>query len=96
MKMTKPKFEGKVIVYRDLKHDNYDNEYELTNPTGDKVIKEQIIPGKLGYPDMYIRHLSVTWKNQHIPIFSYTDYELNIAKRVEILAQSVKLLDDNE
>ena len=46
----KPKF--KAICYRDLKQDGYDNTYELINQLGELKIKEQIIKGQSGYPNM--------------------------------------------
>ena len=91
----KPKF--KAICYRDLKQDGYDNTYELINQLGELKIKEQIIKGQSGYPNMYIRHLSLTLtKGGRIPIVSYTDYELSPEKGLEIMAGSLKLLSENE
>ena len=96
-KIMKKKPTVKAICYRDLKQDGYDNTYELTNKPGKLQIKEQIIKGEFDYPDMYIRHLSLTLTTGgRIPIVSYTDYELSPEKGLEIIAGAFKLLSENE
>ncbi|MEH1971093.1 hypothetical protein [Nostoc sp.] len=59
------------------------------------IVKEQVIPGAFGYPDMYIRHLKVRYKNLDYPIISMTDYELDVIKRLEIIAGAVKFLEES-
>jgi hypothetical protein len=59
------------------------------------IVKEQIIPGAFGYPDMYIRHMSLRYKNRDYPIICMTDYELDTTKRVGIIADAVKFLEES-
>ncbi|MEH2263832.1 hypothetical protein [Nostoc sp.] len=59
------------------------------------IVKEQIIPGAFGYPDMYIRHMKLRYKNRDYPVICMTDYELDVAKRVEIIAGAVQFLQES-
>ena len=85
----------RAICYRDLPQDGYHNAYELINQPGDLIIKEQIIKGQFGYPDIYIRHLSLTLtKGGRIPLISYTNYEMTPEKGLEILAGALQLINN--
>ena len=97
--MTKPKNESEqsvqAICYRHLPQDGYDNAYELINEPGNLMIKEQIIKGGLGYPNMYIRHLSLGLVNgKEILVISYTDHELTQQQKSKILAGALKFLNN--
>lgn len=96
--MNKPKYKigdrFRAVVYRDLKQDGYDNQYEVTQ-AGDMIVKEQILLGQFGMSDIYIRHLSTLTKGREILIISYTDYELTHLKKVEIMANALKLLNSD-
>lgn len=87
----------KYIVYRDLKADGFNNVYEIVEEelsSNSKVVKDNVIPGMYGYPDMYIRKFKVkTGTNlEEYLIISYTDYELTKAKKLKIMREAIKLI----
>ncbi|MEH2331551.1 hypothetical protein [Nostoc sp.] len=84
------------ITYYDLdvenKHGFFCEDIPATERT--LIVKEQIIPGALGYPNMYIRHMKLRYKNCDYPIICMTDYELDAVKKLEILAGAVQFLGE--
>lgn len=81
----------RIIVYRDLKHDGMHG-YQLQSLKANVVVVEQVLPGKFGYPDLYIRHLYFDLNDTPILIVSQTEYELDDAKRSEIVDSAKKLI----
>ncbi|MBN3940759.1 hypothetical protein [Nostoc sp. NMS9] len=86
------------ITYYDLDKENKHGFSSKDIPANERtlMVKEQIIPGAFGYSDMYIRHMKLRYKNHDYPIISMTDYELDAAKKLEILAGAVKFLGESE
>lgn len=82
----------RIIVYRNLKHDGMHG-YQLQSLKADVVVVEQVLPGKFGYPDLYIRHLYFDLNDQPVLVISQTEYELDDAKRQKIIAGAKQLLE---
>ncbi|MEH2374034.1 hypothetical protein [Nostoc sp.] len=82
------------LTYHDLekedKHGFTAGEESLTKES--LVVREMIMPGMLGYPDLYVRHINLVFREQQYLIISMTDYELSEAKKLEICAGAVKFL----
>ncbi|MEH2214281.1 hypothetical protein [Nostoc sp.] len=85
------------ITYHDLDREQKHGFSSKDIPPNERtlIVKEQVIPGAFGYPDMYIRHMRLRYKNQDYPIICMTDYELDEVKRLEILAGAVKFLGES-
>ncbi|WP_445631574.1 hypothetical protein [Nostoc sp. DSM 114167] len=83
------------ITFYDLDRENKHGFSSKDIPANERtlILKEQIIPGAFGYPDMYIRHMKLRYGNQDYPIICMTDYELDEVKRLEIIAGAVKFLE---
>ncbi|BBD60614.1 hypothetical protein NIES2109_34130 [Nostoc sp. HK-01] len=84
----------KFIVYHDL---NHEDKHGFSSPSfkpGEQtlVVREQILPGAFGYPDMFIRHLNIIFQQQAYLIVSMTDYELDDIKRLEITTGGLNFL----
>ncbi|MDZ8067756.1 MAG: hypothetical protein RMY64_19390 [Nostoc sp. DedQUE08] len=88
----------KFITYYDLDRENKHGFSSKAFPPTEQTLalKEQIIPGAFGYPDMYIRYMKLRYSNQDYPIICMTDYELDETKRLEIFAGAVKFLGEPE
>ncbi|MEH2200957.1 hypothetical protein [Nostoc sp.] len=82
------------LTYHDLEKENKHGftagEESLTEKS--LVVREMVVPGFAGYPDMYVRHLHLVSIEQQYLIISMTDYEIDEAKRLEICAGAVKFL----
>ncbi|MEA5626603.1 hypothetical protein [Nostoc sp. UHCC 0251] len=85
------------LTYYDLEKENKHGFSSKDIPANERtlIVKEQIIPGAFGYPDMYIRHMKLRYKNRDYPIICMTDYELDVTKKVGIMADAVKFLQDS-
>lgn len=78
------RYELAVVVYQDLKQDGRHG-YEFKSYSGDEpayILKNNIIPGLYGFPDMYIRTIPL----KDFTIISQTDYELTPHKITEIIS----------
>ncbi|MDZ7970861.1 MAG: hypothetical protein RM368_39070 [Nostoc sp. DedSLP03] len=86
----------KFITFYDLEKENKHGFSSKAYPPTERtlVLREQIIPGAFGYPDMYIRHMKLRYDNRDYPIICMTDYELDEVKRLEILAGAVNFLGE--
>jgi hypothetical protein len=84
------------LTYHDLEKENKHGftagEESLTEES--LVVREMVISGMLGYTDMHIRHIHLTFREQQYLIISMTDYELDETKRLEICAGAVKFLKE--
>ncbi|MEH2320826.1 hypothetical protein [Nostoc sp.] len=82
------------LTYHDLekedKHGFTAGEESLTEES--LVVREMIVPGMFDYPDLYVRHINLAFREQQYLIISMTDYELDEAKKLEICAGAVKFL----
>ncbi|WP_148650009.1 hypothetical protein [Nostoc sp. NIES-3756] len=65
---------------------------DVTQNPENLVLKEQVFPGMAGYPAMYIRHLTMTFRQEQYFIVSMTDYELDDAKKTEIINDAIEFL----
>ncbi|MFN6485991.1 MULTISPECIES: hypothetical protein [unclassified Nostoc] len=86
------------ITFHDLNRDNKHGFSSKAFPPNEQtlVLREQIIPGAFGYPNMYIRHMKLRYENQDYPIICMTDYELDEVKKLEIIAGVVKFLGESK
>jgi hypothetical protein len=82
------------LAYHDLQIDNKHG-FSIPDVRHDPenlVAKEQVFPGMAGYPAMYIRHLFLKFGGQNWFIISMTDYELDEAKKSEIINGAIEFL----
>lgn len=82
------------FTYHDLKKENKQGFTAGEKPLTEEslVVREMVIPGMAGYPDMYIRHIEIIFEEQQYLLISMTDYELDEAKTLEISIGAAKFL----
>ncbi|MEH2381119.1 MAG: hypothetical protein V7K27_19905 [Nostoc sp.] len=84
------------LTYHDLekedKHGFTAGDKSLTEES--LVVREMVVPGMFDYPDMYVRHIYLTFRTQQYLIISMTDYELDEAKKLEICTGAGKFLKE--
>lgn len=86
-----------IIIYQDLAKDQkHGYSASIVATDNSLIVREMIVPGLHGYPPLYVRHLKVTFNNLPQIIISQTDYELTLAKRLEIIAGAVEFLQQME
>ncbi|MFN6484609.1 MULTISPECIES: hypothetical protein [unclassified Nostoc] len=83
------------LTYHDLEKENKHG-FSIGEPLTEQslVVREMVIPGMFDYPDMYVRHLNLIFREQRYLIISMTDYELDEVKRLEICTGAAKFLKE--
>lgn len=82
------------FTYHDLKKENKHGFTAGDKPLTEKslVVREMVVPGMAGYPDMHIRHIDIIFEEQKYLLITMTDYELDQAKILEISIGAAKFL----
>ncbi len=82
------------IVYRDVAEYPRKTFERINAPmAGDRLIKEQVIPGAFGFPPVYIRHHHVHVGDEVVNLITYTETELSEEQVAALAREWVREVD---
>lgn len=88
-----------ILSYREMPNENtMPDGFQMEEiPQGKAyMVREGMLPGLFGFPDLHITHLYTEWQTQTVLIIAYTERQLLYTEREEISLKAVDFLEQLE